>query len=78
MTASKLSTIDYRGSPKLSSVMSSIEENCVFEHLSTLLKEKGLIQSNCDWPMFETSNNDDGKSLTDLLLDVNPVESSRK
>ncbi|XP_050545795.1 uncharacterized protein LOC126908023 isoform X3 [Daktulosphaira vitifoliae] len=59
-------------SPKYSS---SIDENCILEHLSTLLKEKGLIQPNYDWPMFETSNNDDDKSLTDLLLAVNPVKS---
>lgn len=45
-------------------------------HLHTLLKKKGLIKSDKEWPMFENiSDNDDNRSLTDQLLDIYPHRS---
>lgn len=52
---------------------SSVDEEYILKHLNTLLQKKGLIKSDKEWPMFEnTSDNDDARSLTDQLLDVNP------
>ncbi|VVC24880.1 Hypothetical protein CINCED_3A003432 [Cinara cedri] len=55
---------------------SSVDEEYMFQHLNTLLLNKGLIKSDKEWPMFENlSDNDDNRSLTDQLLDIYPRKS---
>jgi hypothetical protein len=53
---------------------SSVDGDFILRHLNTLLLKKGLIQSDKEWPMFESINNnddvDDNRSLTDQLLDI--------
>ncbi|XP_050421084.1 putative autophagy-related protein 11 [Adelges cooleyi] len=55
-----------------SSLVSSKEPNYVLEHINTLLQQKGLIRQNYEWPLFKNDNSDDdNRSLTDQLLDIN-------
>jgi len=51
---------------------SSVDGEYILIHLNTLLKKKGLIKSDTEWPMFEDISDDDNRSLTDQLLDVYP------
>ncbi|XP_050545785.1 uncharacterized protein LOC126908022 isoform X2 [Daktulosphaira vitifoliae] len=44
----------------------------IFEHLSTLLENNGLIRADIEWPMFGNDEEDDSRSLTDQLLDIKP------
>lgn len=50
---------------------SSVDEEYILKHLNTLLRKKGLIKSDKEWPMFEdNSESDNSRSLTDQLLDI--------
>ncbi|XP_027840883.2 uncharacterized protein LOC114122428 [Aphis gossypii] len=49
----------------------SVDGAYVLEHLSTLLEQRGLICTDREWPIFG-KDDDDGRSLTDQLLDIKP------
>lgn len=55
---------------------SSADGEYIVRHLNTLLQNKGLISLDKEWPVFENlSSDNDDRSLTDQLLDVNPRRS---
>lgn len=59
----------------------SVDGAYVLEHLSTVLEQRGLICTDREWPIFGKDDEDDGRSLTDQLLDIKPhikVEHSEK
>lgn len=63
----------YRDGKTSSSLTSelSVDGAYVLDHLSTLLEQRGLICTDREWPIFG-KDDDDGRSLTDQLLDIKP------
>ncbi|XP_060878246.1 uncharacterized protein LOC132950721 isoform X1 [Metopolophium dirhodum] len=54
---------------------SSVDGEYILGNLNKLLQEKGIINSDKEWPMFKHIDDDDDRSLTDQLLDIYPCSS---
>lgn len=68
------STIKENSSINLSSG-SSVDGEYILGNLNKLLQEKGIINSDKEWPKFKHIDDGDDRSLTDQLLDIYPCSS---
>ncbi|XP_026804499.1 uncharacterized protein LOC113548045 [Rhopalosiphum maidis] len=57
---------------------SSVDGEYILANLNKLLLQKGIINSDKEWPVFkhiDDDDDDDDRSLTDQLLDIHPCKS---
>jgi len=56
---------------------SSVDGEYILANLNKLLLQKGIINSDKEWPVFKhiDDDDDDDRSLTDQLLDIHPCKS---